>query len=115
MKRFLTAAIASTVSCLVPVSAFASLSSGLLKAVYGDLSYPNLVFVQFAAPATKAPCATNPNVDYVLDVSSATGKTLYSMLLTAYAAQTPVKIGGYDTCNLAASVLAEDVRWVRAE
>jgi hypothetical protein len=85
MKRLVTIAAGLAVSCAMSASAFASLSSGVLKAVYGDLNYPNLVFVQFAAPTTRAVCATNPNVDYVLDVSSASGKTLYSMLLTAYA------------------------------
>jgi hypothetical protein len=118
MKKYSVAAGLAVIACTSAGPVLSSTGVSLVKAVYSDLSNGNLVYIQLVTPPSSKPaCATNPNVDYAFDASTPAGKVLYATLLTAYAAQTQVSVGGYNTSALggAYSVQAEDLRWVRAQ
>jgi hypothetical protein len=63
-------------------------------------NYPNVAFIRVTpAPTTHAECSINGFWHYTLPLSDAFGSKMYAALLTAYASQTLVDIGGMGDCN----------------
>jgi hypothetical protein len=67
------------------------------------------VFVDVQAVTTEPSCATNSAWDYVLDMSTDTGKSTYAILMSAYLAGKAVEIGGNGACTLSPSGLVENL------
>src|SRR5689334_1905972 len=52
------------------------------------------------AVSTRPSCATSSSWDFVLDISTASGRATYSLLLTAYASGQLLSVGGMATCSI---------------
>lgn len=97
-KKFLFAFLLIT-----PINTFgSSINNTTITELHTNLNFPNLVFIQVnPKPLDKPACSSSDDYDYIVDVgASDAGKTIYSMLLSAYSAQKLVEIFGYDRCNI---------------
>lgn len=89
---------------LVPASALAgsSVSGVTITNLQISEAYPgtSFVFIGLSAQPTGQPaCGANGSWQYTLSFSAPSASQLYAMLLTAYAAQTPIDVSGTGTCN----------------
>jgi hypothetical protein len=69
-------------------------------------------FVRVQAVASKPACATNSSWDFVLDISTDSGRSTYALLLTAYAAGKSVNMAGRNQCAMSPTGFAEDFYWM---
>lgn len=97
---------------LVAVAAYGGVREGTVSLVMIDAVAPTLVFVKVNGVFTQPEpgCASSSAYDFVLDLSTTTGKAWYPMLLAAQASETTVTLGGTENCLLRAGY--EDLRYV---
>ncbi len=88
-----TRLIAFATLCTLSSAATAGDGSGLITKL---TAYGSVVVFSVADHATKAPC--NPDGAFVIDASTADGKTMYATLLTAVSADKPVFIYSSNSC-----------------
>jgi hypothetical protein len=85
----------------LPVTAVAG-SSALnahIKNLQINKGYGNFVFINIDVVPTGAPSCENAAWQYTLSLSSPGDTQLYAMLLTAYAAGSPINVQGAGACN----------------
>jgi hypothetical protein len=64
----------------------------------------NVVFIQLDVPKTNAPTCQSNAWSFVLSLADTTSKNMYAMLLSAKAAQTPVRVRGKGLCDVFSSI-----------
>jgi hypothetical protein len=68
------------------------------------------IFVAMESTVTgRPPCSSNPYWHFVLDVSTASGRATYALLLAAQASDKPLNISGSNSCILSPSGLVENL------
>ncbi len=82
----------------------------LLGEVYGDIVF---IGIETKPSFPSGHCNTHGIYNYVFNPTTEIGKATLSVVLAAYAAQKPIYINGYDTCNLYGSV--ETLRQIRLQ
>jgi hypothetical protein len=70
-----------------------------IKNLQINKGYGNFVFINIDVTPTGAPPCENGSWEYTLSLSNPGDTQLYAMLLTAYAAGSPINIGGAGACN----------------
>jgi len=87
---------------ILPVITYASnISSTKITRVLVGPGYGKNVILTISAKPTALPsCQTNTSYNYVFDGSTDEGKMTLSVVLTAYASQKDVWLGGKNTCSL---------------
>lgn len=97
---------AAAMVLFTPLTAFAgSQASGAhIKNLQINKGYGNFVFINIDVVPTGAPSCENSSWQYTLTLSNPGDGQMYAMLLTAYAAGTPVNFGGAGACNEFGSV-----------
>lgn len=79
--------------------------SGKVKSVLVGHVYQNKLFIEVeGGMANTAFCQVNPTFDFVLDISTDSGKAYMSIILAAYAAGKDVSLSGYDECTIYSGV-----------
>lgn len=72
---------------------------GTITAIGGMGFGTNTVYFGISpAPTGRAGCNSHANYQFIIDISTDSGKALYSMILSASATNTPVAIQGAGTC-----------------
>lgn len=97
--------------CLAVTTSYASyIGKGTVDEIQYGPVYKNLVYINIDGQQNNKPyCSVNKSFNYVVDVSTDIGKTVFSGLLAAYASQSEVAISGYGNCGLSSEV--ESLRW----
>ncbi len=99
MKRFATSALPLVLLLATSLARAGGLVSNV-RITRIEVVAPNTFFAFFASPATTpASCVSNPN-GLVLDSTTATGKSLMAIFLTAYAQGVNVTAGGTGLCDI---------------
>lgn len=91
------------------------LKEGRITSVQVAVSIPDKAFIKVEGSYLTAEpsCSVEgTQFDYVLDISTGTGKALYSMALAAQASGTLVTLEGFGTCTLRAGY--EDLNYIHA-
>ena len=89
----------------------ADVESTTIKRLMLDINYGEMVYIELEQrQATPIACHTNSGWEYVLDTSTPLGNKMYSMLLAAYAAKSPVKFVGMNNCSLLPHTSTEGLR-----
>lgn len=71
------------------------------------------IFIDIEQTVTGKPaCSSNSDWDFVLDVSTASGRATYALLMAASSAGRPVNIAGSNQCSLSASGLVENLYYM---
>jgi hypothetical protein len=70
-----------------------------IKSLQISKGYGNFVFINIAVVPTGAPACENASWQYALSLSIPGDTQMYAMLLTAYAAGTPIDVSGAGACN----------------
>ncbi|WP_046007381.1 hypothetical protein [Pseudoalteromonas rubra] len=96
MKYLLAACILFSGASIAASNQTGKITSLLAGPVYGD----KLFFKVDGAINQKPSCHTNEHFDYVLDISTSTGKAYMSLIMAAYAAGKTVTVSGYDKCSI---------------
>ncbi len=87
-----------------PVRA-SSVTNVFVIEIHSNLNYPGYAFVRIdSLPNDPPTCSSNPFYSFVLDANSDSGKLLYNLLLTAFAASSPLDITGYGSCAMVAGI-----------
>lgn len=100
---------------LVASTSFASAVSvtKITQVLAGPVNGNKVFVVLSVKPASQPACQSNPNFSYVFDASTAVGKVVLSMVLTAHTTQQDVYIDGDDTCSLHGSVESLRQVWLK--
>ncbi|MCG7533369.1 hypothetical protein [Pseudoalteromonas sp. OOF1S-7] len=96
MKYLLAACIFFSGASFAASNQTGKITSLLTGPVYGD----KLFFKVNGAIKYKPSCHTNEHFDYVVDISTSTGKAYMSLIMAAYAAGKTVTVSGYDECSI---------------
>ncbi len=64
----------------------------------------NVVFIMLDTAKTNAPTCQTNGWSFVLSLADTTSKNMYAMLLSAKAAQSPVRVRGIGQCNVFSSI-----------
>ena len=90
-----------------------------VKAVNFKVTNGSIVFFQLDVSPNKPQghCGTNSNVDFAFDSATPAGKNILAAVLSAYATQKNVYVGGDDTCTVGAEIVSnvENLLWFRQE
>jgi hypothetical protein len=98
--------IATVLGLVLFSCAHAGQKQGRISSVLLVQTHADRVFIKVNAPYSQAEPACSSGVsewDFVLDISTSTGKATYALLLTAQATQTSVIVDGTNTCSLHSS------------
>ncbi len=111
MKKVLFIGILLSNVSFASTIATTKISSILMGEAYGNVA---LIGIS-VKPGTVPACQTNPDYNYIIDLSTDVGKATLSLALTAYAAQKDVYLNGFDSCTLLPSVGVERLRqiWIK--
>jgi hypothetical protein len=89
-------------SCVVNA---APSQSGKVTSILVGHVYQNKLFLGVEGVMANAPpCQVNPTFNFVLDISTESGKAYMSVILAAHAAGREVHLTGYDECTIYAGV-----------
>lgn len=83
------------------ISSAAEVDMAIVKRLMIDRSYGEKVFIHLdKRQSPTISCHTISSWEYILDISDALGKSMYSSILTLYASGKPSKFVGTDSCSL---------------
>lgn len=94
---------ASTCAFLLAAgAASAGEKTGRITSIHLAQQHVDKVFVQIEGAYTNEPGCSNQvsSWDFVLDISTSTGKAMYAQLMAAQYTQTPLQAVGFGTCLL---------------
>lgn len=81
----------------------AVVKEGRITSILVLTSIPDRAFIKIEAPYSQAEpsCSTGSyELDFIFDITTATGKALYSLAVATQAAGTVVTVGGLGSCSL---------------
>jgi hypothetical protein len=99
--RFVLTVVAALVATLMPISCWAGIKEGRVASVLVLTSIPDRAFIKIDGSYTQAEPGCSGGAaefDFIFDISTATGKALYALALSAHATGTSVVVGGRGTC-----------------
>jgi len=80
-------------------NAFAGDTSGKITNILINSSRPNVAMLQVEGANSNTPSCQSGIWEYAIDISNETGKAMYSLALTSYAAGKTVFVHGTDSCT----------------
>ena len=105
MKSLISRCCISIAMLICFSTAASSIKNTKISKVLLGPQFGNNVFLVIESKASNLPsCQTNGIYSYVFDGTTAVGKMTLSAVLSAYAAQRTVTIGGANTCSLYGNV-----------
>jgi hypothetical protein len=108
VRRIAAIGLLSFLACQAQAAAY---GSGKITQVGGQSLGANIIYFALTpTPTNRASCNTHVSYQFMLDVSTADGKALYSTLLMAVASGTNVTVLGTGTCG-GPSIPLETVSW----
>ena len=105
MPRLLRIAAIAALCCQFGSANAAAFGTGLITQIGGQGLGPNLIYFGISpVPVNRASCNIHGSYQFVVDISTADGKALYSTLLMARASGLTVSIQGTGNCPTGASM-----------
>ncbi|GFE88716.1 hypothetical protein [Steroidobacter agaridevorans] len=100
MSKFARGVLMAVMCCQFGAANAAAYGIGQLGPIGGQGLGPNLVYFALSpAPVNRAACNNHISYQFVIDISNADGKALYSSLLMAKASGLSVAVQGTGVCH----------------